>query len=218
MGFINHLEGSRDAFEFDAGKHAPPVVSYFQVTFFPGFLNLFKMAKIATNTFTHLRVEQAAIATYLSINAIAKAGVQGSDETRYLFYEVNPLDFRFSKVSGLSSTIETDTISEGGFNNETLNLPSRVSHDNLVLERGYVDPKMSITSAEASVAFNTFTHIPGDILIVLNSPDGDLVDAWLYRNTFLVGWSNSDLESDENDIFREKMEFAYSHRIQLKLY
>ena len=37
---------------------APPVVSYFQVTFFPGYLNYVKVAKLVITAITHLRIEE----------------------------------------------------------------------------------------------------------------------------------------------------------------
>lgn len=39
---------------------APPVVSYFQVTFFPGYLNYVKVAKLVITAITHLRIEELA--------------------------------------------------------------------------------------------------------------------------------------------------------------
>ena len=50
----------------------------------------------------------------------------------------NPLDIRFQKVRGLSATVETTPLKEGGQNLYTHKLPERVSYENLVLERGVV--------------------------------------------------------------------------------
>lgn len=211
MSFVDHTKDLRDGLSFDAGKHAPPVVSYFQVTFFPGYLNYFKFAKVVINTITHLRIEElAAFSTLLGFaDNIGDSSYDGVKSG------INPLDFRFNKVSGLSSTVQTDVISEGGFNNEMMHIPSRVSHDNLVLKRGFVDSGNSLTSKEFSVAMNQFISIPGEVLVTLNDPNGDPLEAWLFRNAIPVKWENSDLDSDENGIFMESMEFAYSHRHQL---
>lgn len=48
----------------------------------------------------------------------------------------NPIDMLFQKVSGLGSTVETYTVNEGGQNMYTQMLPSKIQHNNLVLERG----------------------------------------------------------------------------------
>ena len=46
----------------------------------------------------------------------------------------NPLDIRFQRVSGLSMTVDTEPLREGGQNLYTQQLPTGVSHGNLVLE------------------------------------------------------------------------------------
>lgn len=209
MSFVDHNKGIRDGLAFDAGKNPPPVVSYFQVTFFPGYLNYLKAAKVLVNAVTHLRVEELMAYAMLFGNAHARA-----DSTK-VAGGINPLDFRFNKVHGLSSTLETDVIVDGGFNNEVMHMPSRISHENLVLERGFVHSGLSLTSKEFSVAMNLFTVIPGEILVTLNDPDQKPLEAWLFRNAIPVAWENTSLESDESDIFMESMEFAYSHRHQL---
>lgn len=211
MSFVDHTSGLRDALPFNASTHAPPVVSYFQVTFFPGFLNYLKFSKVLLNAVTHLRLEELTAFSIL----LGIARTEEGSKFDLVKEGINPLDFRFNKVSGLSSTIETDVIDEGGFNNEVLQIPSRISHENLVLERGFVDSGSSLTSKEFTVAMNQFISIPGEIMVVLNDPDSNPIEAWLYRNAFPVKWENSGLDSDEDDIFMESMEFAYSHRHQL---
>lgn len=211
MSFVDHTEDLRNGLEFDAGTHAPPVVSYFQVTFFPGYLNGVKFAKVVLNAVTHLRIEElVAFSTLLGIARTEEGGRFDRVKSG-----INPLDFRFNKVSGLSTTVETDVIAEGGFNNETMHIPSRVSHENLVLQRGFIDSGASLTSKELSIAMNQFISLPGEILVTLNDPNGDPIEAWLFRNAIPVKWENSGLDSDENDIFMESMEFAYSHRHQI---
>ena len=50
----------------------------------------------------------------------------------------NPIDIRFQRVSGLSASIDTTTIIEGGQTLYTHRLPTRVGYATLVLERGRV--------------------------------------------------------------------------------
>ena len=50
----------------------------------------------------------------------------------------NPLDIRFKKVRGLSATVKTTQVHEGGQNLYTQLVPTGVEHENLVLERGMV--------------------------------------------------------------------------------
>src|SRR5262245_51040378 len=50
----------------------------------------------------------------------------------------NPLDIRFQKVSGLSATVETKSIEEGGQNLYKQKVPTGINYNNLTLERGMV--------------------------------------------------------------------------------
>lgn len=50
----------------------------------------------------------------------------------------NPLDILFRKVSGLSTSVSTTEIKEGGQNVASHHLPDKIQHDNLVLERGLI--------------------------------------------------------------------------------
>ena len=65
----------------------------------------------------------------------------------------NLLDIRFQKVSGLSATVETTPLKEGGQNLYTQKLPERVSYGNLVLERGFViDSPLNLEFDDGDVA------------------------------------------------------------------
>ena len=70
---------------------------------------------------------------------------------------------------------------------------------------------------EFNLAMNLFQMIPGEILVTLQRPDKIPIAAWLFRDAYPVGWSNSDLWSDDNNISMEKMEFAYSRMHSLRI-
>lgn len=120
----------------------------------------------------------------------------------------NPLDIRFKKVSGLSSTIDTTTITEGGQNLFKHRLPDRVSYNNLTLERGMI--MGSPVSVEFNVAMSTLQVKPGNVLVALLDDAGIPTSAWLFIKTFPVKWSVSDLDADQNSIVIETMELAYT--------
>jgi phage tail-like protein len=48
----------------------------------------------------------------------------------------NPIDTLFQKVSGLGTTVDTETVEQGGENLYSQRLPKKIQHENLVLERG----------------------------------------------------------------------------------
>lgn|SRR5690554_2570425 len=122
-------------------------------------------------------------------------------------------DMWFKKVSGLSSEIETVAFREGGENLYTHRFPSRVSYNNLVLERGLM--VNSPLSADFNAAMSDMKFNPGNVLVALLNDDGSPEAAWYFWRAYPVKWSISDLDADANALVIETMELAYA-RFQIK--
>ncbi len=118
----------------------------------------------------------------------------------------NPLDIRFQKVSGLSMTVDTTPLPEGGQNLYTQQLPTGISHGNLVLERGMVVGSPLVLEFEATMSL--FRFAPCNVLVSLLSEDKVPLAAWLFLRAFPVKWSTSDLDA-EPAILIDTMELAY---------
>lgn len=127
----------------------------------------------------------------------------------------NPLDIRFQKVSGLSSEIKTETITEGGQNLYTHRLPAGVHYENLKLERGMVVG--SLLNTEFNLAMSTFTLVPGNVLVTLFNEKALPVSAWMFRGTYPVKWSVSDLDANQDSIVIDSMELAYKQFISIRI-
>ena len=119
----------------------------------------------------------------------------------------NPLDILFQKVSGLSSTINTSTVEEGGQNLYAHRLPGRIQYENLVLERGLVVGSPLVI--EFNVAMSLFKFSPSNVLVTLLDDAGIPVSAWLFMNAYPVKWRVSDLDATANAVVIETMELAY---------
>ena len=124
----------------------------------------------------------------------------------------NPLDLRFSKVSGLSMEVTTASVTEGGQNLYTQQLPQRVSHGNLVLERGMVVG--SPLNLEFNASLSTFKFVTSNVLVTLLSEDTLPLAAWLFLKAWPVKWSTSDLDAGQPGLVIDTMELAYA-RMQL---
>jgi phage tail-like protein len=127
----------------------------------------------------------------------------------------NPLDLRFSKVSGLSMTVETESLAEGGQNLYTQQLPRSVSHGNLVLERGMVVG--SPLNIEFNASLSTFKFITSNVLVTLLSEDGAPMAAWLFMKAWPVKWSTSDLDATTPGLVIDTMELAYGRMQVLRV-
>ncbi len=127
----------------------------------------------------------------------------------------NPLDLRFRKVSGLSMTVETENLVEGGQNLYTQQLPQRVSHGNLVLERGMVVG--SPLNIEFNASLSTFKFATCNVLITLLGESRLPLAAWLFMKAWPVKWATSDLDAEQPGLVIDTMELAYARMQVLRV-
>ncbi|MEM9903566.1 MAG: phage tail protein [Cyanobacteria bacterium P01_D01_bin.44] len=127
----------------------------------------------------------------------------------------NPLDIRFQRVSGMSSTIETSEVREGGENLFTHRLPTRVTYDNLVLERGMVIG--SPLNVEFNLAMSTLKFQPGNVLVMLLNAKDMPIAGWLFQETYPLKWSVSDLDANQSAVVIDTMELAYTRFQNLRI-
>lgn len=120
----------------------------------------------------------------------------------------NPLDLRFRKVSGLSMTVGTQAQAEGGQNLYTQQLPTGVSHGNLVLERGMVVG--SPLNLEFNASLSTFKFVTSNVLVTLLAEDQTPLAAWLFMKAWPVKWATSDLDAGQPGLLIDTMELAYT--------
>lgn len=117
-------------------------------------------------------------------------------------------DIFFQKVSGLSMTIETKLMQEGGQNGYTQQLPTGITNENLVLERGML--RLSpLSSALMDTSISKFNFTPSLILVTLLDHANLPIRIWSFKNAYPVKWSVSDLDADSNSVVIERMEFYY---------
>jgi phage tail-like protein len=124
----------------------------------------------------------------------------------------NPLDIRFQKVSGLSATVETEPLKEGGQNLYTQKVPTGVSYGNLTLERGFVVG--SPLNLEFNAAMSLFKFATSNVLVSLLGEDKLPRAAWLFMKAWPVKWSTSDLNASDAALLIDTMELAYT-RMQI---
>ncbi|WP_437745574.1 phage tail protein [Sorangium sp. So ce1504] len=124
----------------------------------------------------------------------------------------NPLDIRFKKVKGLSATVKTTPLAEGGQNLYTQPLPSGVEFGNLVLERGMVVG--SPLRLEFDAAMSLFKFATSNVLVTLFNEAYIPVSAWFFFRAYPVKWSTSDLDAEPKDLLIESLELAYA-RMQI---
>lgn len=124
----------------------------------------------------------------------------------------NPLDIRFQKVSGLTATVETQTLREGGQNLYSHRLPQAITYGNLALERGMVVG--SPLNIEFNMAMSLFKFFPSNVLVTLFNDDMVPLAGWMFIKAYPVRWATSDLNAADNAVAIDTLELAYT-RMQL---
>jgi phage tail-like protein len=120
----------------------------------------------------------------------------------------NPIDIRFQRVSGLSATIETTTVNEGGQNLYAHRLPRRVGYGNLILERGFAVG--SPLNLEFNAAMTLFKFVPSNVMITLLDRDAAPLAAWMFHKAFPVRWATADLRATDDQVLIDTLELCYA--------
>ena len=122
-------------------------------------------------------------------------------------------DYAFQEISGISSKLEYDLVGSGGENRFKYRLPTVAKYEDLVLKRGLA-PK---DSALAKWCHETITAdfklwiSTSDLSVSLLSEEGSPLMSWSFKNAYPVGWKIGELNSQENKIAIEHMEFAFNY-------
>lgn len=127
----------------------------------------------------------------------------------------NPIDIRFQRASGLSATVETGTIVEGGQNLYSHRVPKRVGYKNLLLERGFMVG--SPLNIEFNVAMSLFKFVTSNVLVSVLDEDSAPLAAWLFLKAFPVRWETADLGAAEDRLLIDTLELSFTSMLALRV-
>lgn len=117
----------------------------------------------------------------------------------------------FQEVSGLSMTLETAALKEGGQNRFVHQLPVRTASDKLLLKRA-LSPSSEVADW-CKKALEEFSFSPQDIQISLldfAAQDNILVQ-WHITRAYPVKWSVAGFDAMKNDVVIESIELQYHY-------
>lgn len=112
----------------------------------------------------------------------------------------------FQEVSGLSVSINTTDIVEGGANNTTRKLINGTSYSNIVLKRGLCSNSM-YEWIEGFVTGNNIKRLSGDIKLLNDS--GKVVKIFRFERGIPVKWEGPTLNVMNDSIATETLEIAH---------
>ncbi|MEM8528134.1 MAG: phage tail protein [Bacteroidota bacterium] len=113
-------------------------------------------------------------------------------------------DVLFQSVGGLTASMETESIKEGGQNRFEHVLPVRAKYDDIVLRRGLVTDSKIVTWIQNAI--DNFKVKPiGITITLLNQKHAPLV-VWKCTHVWPKKWSVADLNADKSEVLIETLE------------
>ena len=120
-------------------------------------------------------------------------------------------DVRFQSVTGLDSTLETETIKEGGENRFEHVIPVRRKYGPLTLKRGLLKPGDSKLTDWLKEAFDNEKVVPiRSLVISLLDPDHKDILHWTLSNVWPRSWKIGDLNAERGEVLIETLELNYN--------
>ena len=121
------------------------------------------------------------------------------------------IDARFQSVTGLDSSLETETIKEGGENHFEHVIPIRRKFGPLVLKRGLLGPDASELTKWLMKAFDEDIISPiRSIDIVLLNQDHQALLKWTATNVWPRSWKIGELNAERGEVLIETLELNYN--------
>ena len=120
-----------------------------------------------------------------------------------------PQDLRFQSVTGLSVTIQPETVAEGGENRFKHQFPTVPQYEKLVLKRGLFNG--SYIAKWCKDAIENFNIEPHNVLISLLNNLHVPVATWHVFNAYPVKVSISEFNAEQNTLVIETLELTYQY-------
>jgi len=120
-----------------------------------------------------------------------------------------PGEFEFQSVSGLTVSVDTEEIAEGGENRFKHKVPVRSKYPNLVLKRGLLVNSEIIDWCRN--ALENFVFEPTNLIVKLLNEEHQPLLSWNVVHVYPVKWSVSDFNAEENKLVIETLELTYNY-------
>lgn len=124
------------------------------------------------------------------------------------------VDVKFQSVTGLDSTIDTETIREGGENRFEHVIPTRRKFGPLVLKRGLLGPDASGLTAWLKRTFDEekYQVIPTVNIQLLDEQHKPLLH-WTINNVWPRSWKIGELNAERGEVLLETLELNYNRLV-----
>jgi phage tail-like protein len=120
------------------------------------------------------------------------------------------IDTKFQSVSGLKSTMEFDTVTEGGQNKFKISLPKQNTFENLILKRG-LTKEISGLRIWVNNALDNFVFHPANLVVSLLNEEHDPVKVWYISQAIPLSLDVSNFGAEENQLVIETLSLKYQY-------
>jgi len=126
---------------------------------------------------------------------------------------VTSIDSSFQEISGIEAEFGVEEVAEGGENRFVHRLPKQAKYPPLVLKRGVVTKSSALGDWVSTTLNSTLSGpiVPQNLMVTLLGPDANPLLAWTFSNAWPLKWVTSSLNSSENEVLTESLEFSYSY-------
>jgi len=125
------------------------------------------------------------------------------------------VDIRWQSVMGLDSTIDTETVREGGENRFEHVIPVRRKYGPLVLKRGLLKPADSALTRWLQDAFEheIINPLAAVTIKLLNEDHTSSLIYWTISNVWPRSWKLGELNAEQGNIMIETLELNYNRLV-----
>jgi phage tail-like protein len=125
------------------------------------------------------------------------------------------IDIRFQSVMGLDSTIDTESVREGGENRFEHVIPVRRKYGPLLLKRGLLKPADSALTRWLQDAFEheIIKPLPAVTIKLLNEDHTSSLLYWTISNVWPRSWKLGELNAEQGNVLIETLELNYNRLV-----
>lgn len=116
----------------------------------------------------------------------------------------------FQEVSGLDSTVDLETVVEGGENAFVHQLPKQTKHGPLKLKRGMIDDALFQWCEDTLEGGLTKTIDKMDLVVTATDRGGEILREWSIKGAWPMKWEIGSFDATKSELMIETLELAYN--------
>ncbi len=123
------------------------------------------------------------------------------------------VDTRFQSVTGLDSTLDSETVREGGENRFEHVVPTRRRYGPLVLKRGLLDTNSEVTKWLKKAFDDEIVEPYPTVDITLLNENHQPLMYWTINNVWPRSWKVGELNAERGEVLLETLELNYNRLV-----